>query len=282
MKKKLLVTGSTSFIGQNVLSFLYKSYNITSPKRSELNLVDKKNVDAYFSKNTFDILLHLAAPHPGSNSLDNKERLFDDMVRAFLNLEKHSAKFEKMLYTGSGAEYDKAQDIKMAKEKNMGKNIPEDPYGFAKYIMHTIAKGSSNIYNLRIFGCYGPGDYPHKFIYHVIDCCLKNKPITIRQDCYFDYLYVEDLVLILKWFIEHKPLYHDYNVTTGEPVSLSHIAELIAQKMENINGIKMLGKGWNKEYTASNERLLNEFVNFQFTSLNDGIDKQIIWQKGLL
>jgi hypothetical protein len=41
-------------------------------------------------------------------------------------------------------------------------------------------------------------------------------------------------------------------------------------------------KGWNNEYTACNDRLLNEIGNFQFTSLHDGIVKQIKWQRGLL
>jgi GDP-L-fucose synthase len=167
----------------------------------------------------------------------------------------------------------------LVEETDIGIKIPETPYGFAKYVLNTYARKSKNIYNLRLFGCYGPLDKKWRFIYHVIECCLKEEPITINQNCYFDYLFVGDLAGIIHWFIENKPKYHDYNVTGGKSESLLDIAKLIAQKMENNKEIVLLKGGLGNEYTASNKRLLKEMGSYDFTSLSDGLDKQILWQR---
>jgi len=276
--KKILLTGATGFIGRSILSLLKAQYDIVAPGRNELDIVSQQSVDVFLRDNHFDILLHLAAPNSLRSQNDIPEERFNFIVRAFLNFERHAKKFEKIIYLGSGAEYNKAFDISMAKEDDIGITIPEDPYGYAKYILNTIARNSNNIYNLRIFGCYGPSDPKGKFITDAINCCRENKAITIRQNCYFDYMFVEDLAKIIPWFIENTPKYHDYNTVTGKKVSLYSIAEIVAEKMENKLSIQAVKEGWNKEYTADNSRLLAEMSNFAFTPLSDGIDRQIEWQ----
>ena len=183
--------------------------------------------------------------------------------------------------TGSGAEYNKQFDIISAKEEDIGKHIPHDAYGFAKYIMNQYARTSSNVYNFRLFGIYGPTDCKGKFIRDAIDCCLENRAVTIRQNCMFDYLYVDDLGHILAHFIEHEPQYHDYNICSGKRVSLLEIAKEVSSLMNNHLNPVIAKEGWNREYTGSNERLISEFPQFKFTSLEAGITKQIKWQREL-
>lgn len=277
--KKILLTGGTGFVGRNILPFLKTRYDVTAPGRDELDIVNLQSVDAYLKNKRFDVLLHLAAPNSLRNQNDIPAERFNFIVRAFLNFERHAKEFEKIIYLGSGAEYNKAFDISMAREEDIGVTIPEDPYGYAKYILNTIARNSRNIYNLRLFGCYGPSDPKGKFITDAIDCCFEGRAVTIRQNCYFDYLFVEDLAAILFWFIENTPKYHDYNAATGKRVSLYSIAEMVAEKMGNKLPIETAKDGWNNEYTANNGRLLTEMRDFAYTSLSDGIDKQIMWQK---
>jgi GDP-L-fucose synthase len=91
-------------------------------------------------------------------------------------------------------------------------------------------------------------------------------------------LYVEDLAYIFEWFIENEPKYHDYNIATGQPISLENIAKIVAEQMNNSKNIQIAQQGWNKEYTADNSRLLNEMKDFNFTTITEGIAKQIKWQ----
>ena len=278
-KKKILLTGGTGFIGGNILPILQKKYEVKSPRRNELNINDESSVDEYLSNNKFDILIHSANITPGKNSADKMENMLEYTIKAFLNFQKHSDKFEKIFYFGSGAEYDKRKDIVLIKETDIGNSIPVDPYGLAKYVINQIARGSKNIYNLRIFGCYGPTDAKTKFIRDCIDCCLEHKPITIRQNCYFDYMYVEDLARIIDKMINSELKYHDYNICTGKRIDLLTIAKIIDKKMQNNQGIKIGQEGLNKEYTANNARLLNDIGAFDYTCIEDGIQKQIDWQK---
>ncbi|MDR1695375.1 MAG: NAD(P)-dependent oxidoreductase [Endomicrobium sp.] len=276
--KKVLLTGASGFVGRNILAFLEKHYEVKAPKRQELNVVDEHSVDNYLKDNKFDIVVHCANISPLNNPADRSENILEYTLRAFLNIAKYSGDFEKIIYTGSGAEYDKRFDIKMAKEEDIGKHIPADHYGYAKYILNTIARNSENIYNLKLFGCYGPTDAKTKFIRDAIDCCLENKAVSVRQNCFFEYLYVGDLAEIIHWFIENKPKYHDYNMSTNTPTDLVTIAQMVADKMGNRKKIEIAKEGLNKEYTASNQRLVSELKNFRFTTLSEGIDKQIAWQ----
>lgn len=278
-KKKILLTGGTGFIGRNIFPILQSKYEIKSPRRNELNINDENSVDEYLSENNFDILIHCANITPGKNPVDKVENMLEYTIKAFLNFQKHSDKFEKMFYLGSGAEYDKRNDIISIKETDIGNSIPVDAYGLAKYVINQIARGSKNIYNLRIFGCYGPTDAKTKFIRDCIDCCLEHRPITIRQNCYFDYMYVEDLAGIIDKMINSELKHHDYNICTGKKIDLLTIAKIVDRKMQSNLGIEIAKEGLNKEYTANNDRLLNDIGDFVFTSIDEGIQKQIDWQK---
>ena len=276
---KMLLTGGTGFIGRNVLPELEKRFAVDAPSRSELNLLDEMSVESFVRKGSYDIVVHLANATPAKNSVDKAERILADSLRAYFNLRRNSDAFGKMLYIGSGAEYDKRFPIVYVSEDDIGRRIPIDDYGFAKYVMNEDARQSKNIFNLRIFGCYGPLDAKTKFIRDAIDCCLEDRAITIRQDCMFDYMYVKDLAEVIDHFAKSEPRFHDYNVCRGKRIALSEIANIVAMKMKNPYPLDIAAQGWNKEYTASNARLLNEFPDFIFTSIEDGIENQIEWQR---
>lgn len=280
--KKILLTGSTGFIGRNILPILKKKYDVYAPSRHELNLLDFNAVKSYLDKNSFDIVIQGANPNPVKNEqADKVETMFEDSMRIFMNFYEMRNSYGKLLYFGSGAEYGKDQDIVLASETQIGLTIPRDSYGLAKTYMNEIARNSTNIYNLRIFGCYGPYDHESKFLTHVIRCCLKKEPITIRQDCMFDYMQVNDLAAVISFFIENDLSYHDYNVCTGKPVSLLHIANQIKKELESDSSIVVLKDGMNKEYTGSNQRLVQELPPyFMFTTIEKGIKMQIDFERG--
>lgn len=274
-KKNVLMTGASGFIGRNTSEYLGTVSRLYMPRRSELNLMDEAEVRDYIKKNEIDIVIHAANPNPIKNVLDKQENMFEDSIRIFQNLFSARDCYERLYTLGSGAEYDKSRDIINIREEEVGRSIPYDSYGLAKYTMNQLVDQSRNLCNLRIFGCYGPTDHESKFITHAIRCCMKEEPVTIRQDCYFDYMHVRDLGRILGFFIYHTPQFKAYNVCTGKRYSLKEIAEKVREQMHTHNEIILLNSGWNKEYTGSNERLLNELGEFEFLSLDEGIRLQI-------
>ena len=199
----------------------------------------------------------------------------------FLTLYRLRDSFDKMFYIGSGAEFNKSMDIINIKEKDEFRSIPDDPYGFAKYIEMEYASRSANVYNLRLFGCYGPTDHYSKFITHAIRCCLLNSNITIRQDCLFDYIHVHDFGKILKLMIPIELKFHSYNICSGSHVSLIEIAEEVKTQMHADCDIVVQKIGMNKEYTGCNERMLAEIGNFEFKSIKEGISEQIQYEKAV-
>lgn len=277
--KRVLFTGGTGFIGKNILPSLRKEHVIFAPSRTEMNLYDIKSVDDYITQNNIEIVVHSANPNPVKNVLDSNVNMLKGSLQIFMNFYLLRNRVEKILYIGSGAEYDKRYDIQFVKEENIGKHIPIDEYGFAKFIMNELAQTSENIYNLRLFACYGPYDFHTKFITHAIRCCLRNENITIRQDCMFDYLHVDDLGKIVNFFIKNKPLFHDYNICSGTSIKLSQLAEEVRLQMQSDKDIVIEQSGLNKEYTADNTRMLQEYSKIKFINIKDGINKQIMWER---
>lgn len=58
--KKILLTGSTGKLGKAILR-AYDKTKILSPKRDELDLTNKDQMEKYFSSNDFGVIIHCAA-----------------------------------------------------------------------------------------------------------------------------------------------------------------------------------------------------------------------------
>jgi GDP-L-fucose synthase len=282
--KKLLLTGGTGFIGRNILPRLEKYFEVCAPTRQELDLKDSDAVERYVKDGHFDIIMQGANPNPVKNAAcDHADTMFEDSMRIFMNFYNVRQYCGKLFYFGSGAEYNKQMEIKEILEEDAQRSIPKDSYGLAKFYMNELARNSENVYNLRIFGCYGPYDHESKFLTHVIRCCLAGKDITMRQNCVFDYTQVFDLAEVINLMANTELKYHDYNVCTGKPISLLEIAEKIQKEMKANNRIIVENPGLNREYTGSNKRLLDEFGDsLHFTSIEDGIKIQIEHEKKVM
>lgn len=277
--KKILLTGGTGFIGKNIIEQLSSKYEIYAPRRTELNIVNEESVRNYLRDKTFEIVIHCAILTPNRNAEDKEEDILDYTMRGLLNLKLFENNFEKIIYIGSGAEFDKSKNIINAKENDVMNSIPKDAYGYGKYILNQITCNSKNIYNLRIFGCFGKYEQERRLIRSVIHDCLNNKEIQLKQNCYFSYVLVDDMIKVIDWAIENTPKYHSYNVCNKEKYSLLKIAELIKKLLNSDKKINVYKEGLNKEYTGNSSRLFDE-INFEFKSIEEGIKKEIDWMRG--
>lgn len=276
--KKILLTGGSGFVGRNILeSYLIKKYQIIAPKRSELDVANDESVRNFFQKNkNFDVVIHSACK-PGHRNANDLNGIFYTNSRMFFNLEKHSSEFGKMIVVGSGAIYDMRHYQPKMKEEYFGANIPADEHGLCKYVTGKYIERSSNIVDLRVFGIFGKyEDYAIRFISNAICKALCDLPITIKQNRKFDYIYVDDLMPILEFFIEKNVRHHSYNVTPDNSIELFEIAKIVRRISQKNLEIKIFQPGFGLEYSGDNSRLRSE-MNCQFRQIEDGISELYQW-----
>lgn len=276
--KKILITGSNGFIGKNLAEYLADKFQIYCPKRIELDLTDDKAVNNYLSRHCFDVVIHSATHNATVTSTQDVNLVLDTNLKMFFNLEKSKDLYGKMLYFGSGAEFDRDSYIPKMKEEYFGKNIPKDHYGFSKYIMAKVAEGDNNIYNLRLFGVYGRyEDWKIRFISNNICRGLFDLSFSINQNVFFDYLYIDDLCRLTEWFIHNKPRNKTYNVCTGISIDLYSIAKEIQRISKRDLPIIVKEEGFKREYSGCNIRLLKEVGDFKFSHFAESIEKLHKW-----
>ena len=61
MKKRILITGSSGFLGSRLAFFLKDHYDLLLPTHSELNISHVEAVKAYLMEHRPDLVLHCAA-----------------------------------------------------------------------------------------------------------------------------------------------------------------------------------------------------------------------------
>ncbi|MBV5277917.1 MAG: NAD-dependent epimerase/dehydratase family protein [Campylobacteraceae bacterium] len=271
----IFITGSSGFVGTHLKEYLLKNYNYSlfTPLSQELDLSDEKAVDKYILENNIDIIIHTANRGGGRDTADMKS-ITEYNLRIFFNIAKHEKNVKRIISFGSGAEYGKHKPIIEAKEEDYLDALPLDEYGFYKSIASRYIEKSENIIQLRIFGAYGEYEnYRYKFISNAIVKNLLHMPITINKNVFFDYIYVDDLVRMIDFFIHNDAKEKIYNVTTGSKIDLITLAELVNSTSDFQSDIKVLNDGLNNEYTSNNQRILKELGNFQFTSHQNAIAK---------
>lgn len=254
---KILLTGGSGFIGRNIK----EQMRVEAPNIEQLDLLNKDSVNRYFSERYFDVVLH-AANIGSTRKGAATNNLRDLNMQIFNNIIANKDHFGRMINFGSGAEYDKSKDIISVKEEDAkGAN---DEYGSYKFKCSQFAQSVDYITHIRLFGVYGKyEDYTTRLISNLICRKIFEFPLTINQDLYFDYMYIDDVIEILKQMVAKKPKENVYNVCSGIKTSLAQIGR-------KIGDIEIRAGGIGKEYTGNNERMRQEY-SINFTDIDKGI-----------
>ena len=295
MIKRILITGGDGFIAKSLNKFLLSDYEIYLCNREKLNLLDSEEVFKYLKKNNFDVIIHSATYDAAPRfSTKDPSNVLENNLKMFFNLARCSAYFKKMIYFGSGAEFDRSHWKPKMKEDYFDCHIPTDQYGFSKYIMAKYALASDKIYNLRLFGICGEhDDWRYRFISNACCKAVLGLPIVIKQDVFFDYLYIGDLMKIVNWFIENKPRnsilepwgYQVYNICSGNSYKYSTIAEKIIKISSKDLDIQIQSEKLGQEYSGNNSLIVSELGDFKFTSIDKSIKIMYDWynsNKGII
>jgi GDP-L-fucose synthase len=274
---RILLTGGSGFIGKNILENFTGKYEIIAPKHLELDLLDEKQVSDFFEDNIIDVVIHSACK-PGHRNAKDLTNLFYCNTRMYFNLARHSEKYKKMIVLGSGAIYDTRLNLFKVNEDFYKYQLPVDEHGFCKYVCARDIEKSDNIIELRLFGVFGKyEDYSIRFISNAICKALLDMPITLKQNRVFDYLYIDDLMPILDYVINHEMSFESYNVTPDNSAQLHNLAEIVLEISQKDLPIITDKPGLGLEYSGDNERLHKEIPELKFTELQYAIIQLYQW-----
>ena len=269
---RILLTGGTGFIGGYLASFFREhGYFVEAPKRQDLDLTDPQAVKGFVERHEIELILHSSCEGVTAHASLPDDAILTRNQRMFSSLNEALPPDGRLIHLGSGAEYDKRFPIVQVDESTAETATPQDVYGRSKQWVAQQIEGLPHALHLRLFGVYGVGESPQRFITQAIQAQLNRQPIVIRQNVRFSYLWIDDLAKIIHRIIETPPTERILNVTPNESITLVELAELIQAQSSTPSLIHIENEGLQAEYTGSNLRLLRIVGDFPFTSHADGV-----------
>ena len=295
MKKKVLITGGTGFIGRNVVDELisrgWEVHSLVFPPfapekegliQYEMNLMDTDAVNKFLKEHNFENLIHLAW-YVGPKCHVHDLNL--DWTLATLNLLKNFKENGGKRFAGAGtiSEYEYKYGYLLEDETPTS---PNTLYGESKNSIYKIASVYCKQNGIefkwpRIFNLYGPAEKSQRLMPSVINSCLKGEDVKV-SDClkFQDYLHVKDTACGIVDVFE-SDIEGAVNICSGKPVQLRAIVEKIAE-LTNFKGKILWGAipaAFGDEVVVGNNEKLKSIGWNQKYSLEEGLKETIDWWK---
>lgn len=226
---KVLITGSSGFIGEKIKSLLEKE-NIRFFAPSRCEGTDFTDWEAVKNLPKCDVIIHLAAKTSVPESFEFPRDYYKNNLMSTLNtLELSKIWNSKMIFLSSYF-YGPPRYIPVDENHLI---CPHNPYSASKYISEELCKSYSrdfdlDIIALRLFNVYGnnqQGNFLIPDILKQIDSGVVklNDPRPRR-----DYIHINDVTNAIFKFISFKSNgFEVYNLGTGTSVSVDELVNLI-------------------------------------------------------
>jgi len=266
---KILITGGNGNLANIIKRNLFTDFDITSINRDNFDILQLNELEKYFSDKQFDVLIHTAIKGGRRTKKENGEIVYQNLLM-FENLLKFYYKFKLIINFDSGAIYNRSTDINNRKEEELI-TIPNDYYGFSKYLIYKRSLEYENIINFRIFNIFHVNEENDRFIK---SCFLSKKNQTklqIFQDKYFDFIYEDDFIKIIKYYINNY-----FNLNLPKTINLSYMNKYKLSTIANmiINNdelIEIVDNNCQFNYCGDG-KLLND-INIQLDGLEESLKK---------
>jgi len=307
---KILVTGSSGFIGYHLARELLKKNNqvigidnnnnyysnVIKKNRlkklkkyknfffHELNIINQKKLATIFKKHKPSIVIHLAGQPGVLYSLKNPGIYLTNNVKATESICKTSKMYnvKKFIFGSSSSVYG---DQKIFPIKEKFKTNPKNPYAKTKLkaekIVITKFKNSLTKYLIfRFFTVYGPFGRPDMFIHKLLNSIKTGKKIKLYNKGlnFRDFTYIDDVVKILIQSLKIAGTNKIMNICRSKPIRTINLVSLI-KKIYNknfiVNNIGFV-KGEMLKTHGCNKFLKSNFKKIQFTDIQQGLKKTIL------
>uniref|UniRef100_A0A6C0B8Z0 NAD-dependent epimerase/dehydratase domain-containing protein n=1 Tax=viral metagenome TaxID=1070528 RepID=A0A6C0B8Z0_9ZZZZ len=268
---KVLITGGNGNIAKMIkLHLSCEETQITNVSHSQLDVLNESEIKNFLNDNEFDILVHTAIVGGRRTKKENGDITHTNLLM-FENLLKFSHKFKMIINLDSAAIYDRDTDILNRKEEDLYK-IPTDYYGFSKYLIYQRSLQNNNVFNFRIFNIFHTNEEDTRFIKSCFNAKKNNSETTIFEDKFFDFVYEDDFVKIVKYYFDNvntqENLEKTINICYEEKFKLSDIAKIILGT-EDYARIHVLNNNLQKNYCGDSSKL--QKLNLQFIGLKESL-----------
>jgi ADP-L-glycero-D-manno-heptose 6-epimerase len=200
--------------------------------------IDNKSDLKLLEKFKFDFIFHQAAI--SDTRVYDQEAILRTNVNSFYDLLSIAKKDNAtLIYASSAATYGN-----LPSPQTIGKECPDNPYGYSKYLMDNIAKKFSinnphlAIVGLRFFNVYGPREYfkantasiviqlGHQILDGMSPRLFEGSDKIMR-----DFIYIDDVISAILKSCESKSS-GIFNIGTGISRSFQDIADILQSELK--------------------------------------------------
>jgi len=247
------------------------------------NIINKADL-ALLDDYQFDYIFHQAAI--SDTRVYDQEIVMKTNVNSFydlLNIAKKDG--AAMIYASSAATYGS-----LSSPQTVGKEHPENPYGYSKYAMDQIAyryareNPDMTIVGLKFFNVYGPREYykarTSSMVIQLGHQILDGKAPRLFEgsdQIFRDFIYIDDVVQANIKACNPKQN-GTYNVGTSSPRSFQDIADILQTELATDLGTEYIVNPYDgyQMHTQADITTSREYLDFDpITSLEAGIKTYI-------
>lgn len=326
---KVLITGVAGFIGFHTAKKLIENdyhvigidnlndYYDQSLKKARLKVLeefnsgkflfsfceleDKKELNQIFKKNSFDVVINLAAQAGVRHSLENPYSYVDSNLIGFMNILEACKKNEQvkhLIFASSSSVY--GMNHKQPFSTSDKVDFPISLYAATKKANELMAFSYSHLFDLpvtglRFFTVYGPFGRPDMAYFKFTKAILNNEEIDVfnNGEMLRDFTYIDDIVDGIHKVILKPPLplkskitksfakYKIYNLGNNNPISLKKFINTIedaCKKKAKVNFLPM--QPGDVPITFADINDIKEDIGFNpSTDIEEGIQQFVDWYK---
>ena len=274
MKIKILITGSTGFIGSNIINsllkkdiYIYALLRNKNRKNANLNQLKKnKKYKPIFFKNfnelkkklknlKIDTVINCATYYSSKNDIQTIQNLIQtNIIFCSVVLETLSKKIKKFINFGSMMEYSRGNYFS-----------PKNFYAITKYSFQKISEFFKfnnkriKFYNLKLYETYGNNDNRKKIIPTIVKNYSKNKNIKIvSTNLKMNFIHINSLTKAINMILYKKIEEGEYCLKNNKFTSIKHLIDSLNKKLSKKIKVKYLSS---KKYFKSTISL-NKFPSW--------------------